>query len=85
MGKYFCLCCGYKTLEEEPPGTYYICEICDWEDDTCDGGANQVSLKQAKRNFEKYGVSDLKHIKHVRKVTMLDERYPNWKSLYYPS
>lgn len=28
-----CLSCGYKTLDEEPPGTYDICEICFWEDD----------------------------------------------------
>ncbi|MDR2992886.1 MAG: hypothetical protein LBV11_03505, partial [Bacillus cereus] len=23
--KYTCPCCGYRTLEEEPPGTYEIC------------------------------------------------------------
>jgi hypothetical protein len=28
-----CLSCGYKTLDEEPSGTYDICEICFWEDD----------------------------------------------------
>jgi hypothetical protein len=30
--KYTCPCC-YKTLGEEPPDTYEICEICFWEDD----------------------------------------------------
>jgi rubrerythrin len=25
--KYTCPCCGYKTLDEEPPGTYDICKI----------------------------------------------------------
>ncbi len=52
--KYTCPCCGYKTLEEEPPGTYEICNICFWEDDSVqfkepdyEGGANEVSLKQA--------------------------------------
>lgn len=53
MEKYFCLYCGYKTLEEEPPGTYDICPICDWEADISDGGANQVTLKEAKENFKK--------------------------------
>jgi hypothetical protein len=28
-----CPCCGYLTLDEEPPGTYEICVVCDWEDD----------------------------------------------------
>lgn len=31
--KYTCPCCGYKTLDEEPPGTYDICSIFFWEDD----------------------------------------------------
>ena len=31
--KYTCPCCGYKTLDEKPPGTYAICSICYWEDD----------------------------------------------------
>ncbi|MEH7657210.1 CPCC family cysteine-rich protein, partial [Bacillus velezensis] len=31
--KYTCPCCGYRTIEEEPPGTYEICNICYWEDD----------------------------------------------------
>lgn len=30
---YTCPCCGYKTLEECPPGTFEICPICHWEDD----------------------------------------------------
>ncbi|WP_082252910.1 CPCC family cysteine-rich protein [Bacillus sp. FJAT-27251] len=29
---YTCPCCGFKTLEEEPPDTFDICEICFWED-----------------------------------------------------
>ncbi|MBN6888739.1 hypothetical protein JRF95_19980 [Cytobacillus horneckiae] len=33
--KYTCLCCGNKTLNEEPPDTYEICETCFWEDDGC--------------------------------------------------
>ncbi|EJS66361.1 hypothetical protein CN425_23275 [Bacillus cereus] len=56
--KYTCPCCGYKTLEEEPPGTYEICSICFWEDDPVqfkdpdlEGGANEVSLRQAQKNL----------------------------------
>lgn len=56
MKKYHCPCCGYRTLEEKPPGTYQICEICFWEDDDIqfrdpdyEGGANELSL----RNYQK--------------------------------
>ena len=30
--RYQCPCCGHHTLDEQPPGTYIICEICLWED-----------------------------------------------------
>jgi hypothetical protein len=60
--KYTCPCCGYKTLDEEPTDTYQICKICFWEDDGVqyrdpdyEGGANDVSLRQAQRNFIKFG------------------------------
>ena len=31
--KFTCPCCGYKTFNEKPNGTYEICEVCFWEDD----------------------------------------------------
>ena len=30
---YHCPCCGYRTLSEQPPGTFEICPVCYWEDD----------------------------------------------------
>jgi rubredoxin len=33
MGRYACSCCGYLTLDEQPPGTFDICPVCWWEDD----------------------------------------------------
>ncbi|MBD3109897.1 hydrolase [Bacillus sp. AGMB 02131] len=61
MRKYTCSCCGYKTFEE-PPGNYEICGVCYWEDDGVqnddpdfEGGANEVSLRQAQRNYKIYG------------------------------
>ena len=86
--KFTCPCCGYKTLDEKPPGTFYICEICDWEDDNIQfddpdysGGANEVSLRQAQKNFIEFGAKDKKHLKHVRKPDKNDERDPEWKQL----
>ncbi|MGM1019065.1 MAG: CPCC family cysteine-rich protein [Bacillota bacterium] len=88
MGKYACPCCGYKTLDEEPPGTYDICEICFWEDDGVqfanpefEGGANKVSLRQGQRNYEEFGACEERCIQFVRKVSDKDIRDPNWKSL----
>lgn len=48
-----CPCCESKVIGE--PGAYEICEVCNWEDDpiqsadpTCAGGANRMSLVQAR-------------------------------------
>lgn len=87
---YTCPCSGYKTLDEEPPGTYTydICYICFWKDDGVqyrnpdyEGGANEVSLKQAQQNFIKFGACDEGSIKFVRKPNEKDIKYPNWKPL----
>ena len=64
MKRYACPCCGNLTLDEEPPGTWLICEICWWEDDPVQfadpdfrGGANRVSLNEARSYFETIGFS----------------------------
>ncbi|GGJ18678.1 hypothetical protein GCM10008022_29880 [Paenibacillus hunanensis] len=58
---YVCPCCGYRTLDEEPPGSFFICAICYWEDDYLqyydvdfEGGANHFSLRQAQSSFKKH-------------------------------
>ena len=60
--RYACPCCGFLTLRDEPPGTFAICPVCFWEDDdaqfndqTYAGGANRVSLSEARKNFSEYG------------------------------
>jgi len=70
---YPCPCCGHLTVSEPPPGTFEICPVCFWEDDSVQandpefvGGANSVSLKKAKENFARLGASDERHIKDVR-------------------
>lgn len=63
--KYQCPCCGNYTLPEKPSGTYYICKVCYWEDDNVqyydpdfEGGANENSLNQARKNYQECGASD---------------------------
>lgn len=70
--KYICPCCGYRTLQDSP-GLYDICPVCFWEDDpiqsrdeTHEGGANGISLKQARENFKKYGACEQNAIESVR-------------------
>ena len=85
--KYFCPCCGYKSLDEEPTATYQICDICFWEDDPIQfndwnyvGGANKVSLIQGQKNFEKFGAVEKRLIAHTEQQAKKKfERNINWK------
>lgn len=70
---FVCPCCEFLTLGEEPPGTFEICPVCGWEDDDVQfespdssGGANSVSLNEAKVNFKKIGAIDEKALSFVR-------------------
>lgn len=80
--KYKCKCCGYYTLTEEPvnpdiaPGTFEICPVCYWEDDSLQylhpdmrGGANDVSLNEAKKNFLEFGAIEKRYVQYTRKAT----------------
>ncbi len=71
--RHACRCCGYLTLAEEPPGTYQVCPVCNWEDDVeqCAddqfaGGANPVGLGQARANFREFGASHRDGLDRVR-------------------
>lgn len=71
--KYPCPCCGFYTLVEKPPGTYNICPVCYWEDDLLQfkepsrrGGANGVSLEEARRNFRAFGWAKERSKEYVR-------------------
>jgi len=72
MAKYKCPCCGYYTLNDKP-GTFDICPVCYWEDDNIqrikpdyEGGANRVSLNQARSNYKKIGAIEQEHLVSVR-------------------
>jgi hypothetical protein len=72
--KFRCPCCGYLTMPERTPGTFEICPVCFWQDDPLqysdpeyEGGANTISLNQARANFHLFGAVEQRFIKDVRK------------------
>ena len=80
--KYPCPCCGFVTLEEEPPGTFLVCPVCYWEDDNVQfadpsyrGGANEESLREAQQNFRAFGASSRRSVTSVR--SPLPEEWPS--------
>ncbi|GAB2677769.1 hypothetical protein GCM10027036_34350 [Flavihumibacter cheonanensis] len=84
--KYPCPCCGYKTFDHLPNGSYNICQVCYWEDDPIqledpnyEGGSNRVSLKQAQRNFINIGACEPEMRKYVRRPSHDEQRDENWK------
>jgi len=85
-----CPCCGYKTLKEESPGSFYICAVCWWEDDnlqfddpdSTDGANNGMSLREWQKDFYKVGENEKLVFKNLvkpdKKWYEFDE---NWKPL----
>ena len=65
-----CHCCGCLTICERD--SYEICNVCFWEDDPGqtpefdDGGANPLSLEEARRNYRKIGACEPNMLPHVR-------------------
>jgi len=88
MKKYQCPCCEFYTLEHdggEGP-LFEICKVCFWQYDpvmhdkhSMAGGANVISLDEAKINYQKYGAAEQRFINYVRKPK--DYEIPNggWK------
>jgi Cysteine-rich CPCC len=71
--RYPCPCCGYLTLNTADRGSYDICPVCFWEDDAVQfedpdyaGGANVLSLTQARKNFLAIHASDPRFAAYVR-------------------
>ncbi|MGT0193850.1 CPCC family cysteine-rich protein [Burkholderia pyrrocinia] len=64
-----CPCCGMPTLSES--GGYEICPICNWEDDpvqssdvSFEGGANELSLAQARAKWRLHTLDRSRDHKH---------------------
>ncbi|MGE3805417.1 MAG: CPCC family cysteine-rich protein [Gemmataceae bacterium] len=72
-GRFPCPCCGHWTLGEAPPGTFFICPVCSWEDDpvqyhdpTYEGGANGTCLNDARANYLDFGARSRVDLARVR-------------------
>ena len=68
-----CPCCGFLTLDHPANGSYDICPVCLWEDDLIQtqdpgyaGGANRVSLNEARMNFAQFGAVEERFQPNVR-------------------
>lgn len=86
--KFACPCCGYKTFDSKPDGSYNICPVCFWEDDPIqlnnpdyEGGANPMSLRQAQKNFLDFGACDRNMLQNVRQHAKDEHRDENWQPL----
>ena len=80
--KYQCPCCGYYTLDYGP-GRFDICQVCYWEDDLVQsddpnywGGANVISLNDARENYKNFGASEKCFLDSVRPPTEEEKIVP---------
>ncbi len=72
--KHKCVCCGNLTIDDPDTIGYEICPVCFLENDQMQnenhdhkGGANRISLNEARENYKKYGACDKESLPFVRK------------------
>jgi len=82
MKKIMCPCCKYYTHDHEQY-LFEICEVCFWQfDGTAHdipskiSGANKLSLKEVRENYQKYGVCK-KEFKHLVREPLIEELSEN--------
>jgi hypothetical protein len=76
LGRRFpCPCCDKPVLKRPPTGTFQTCPVCLWEDDNIQcvdldqgGGANKVSLREARSNFRQFGTSDPERLRRFEEA-----------------
>ena len=76
--KYVCKCCGCASLDSAEE--YEICPVCYWEKDelqerdpVMSGGANSVSLNEARKNYEEFGACEERFAEKVRKPSAAEK------------
>lgn len=83
--KYPCPVCGFLVFHE-PPGSYEVCEVCDWEDDALQlefatsmaGGANAETLADAQAAFLKV---EARLVRRRFGTTFPRMRDPQWRPI----
>ncbi len=77
---YPCVCCGHLTMDE-PPGSFEICPVCFWEDDSVQlrwpdwyGGANHPCLVDAQQNYQRFGACDERSMPNARPSTAAEPK-----------
>lgn len=76
--KYVCKCCGCAVLDSADE--YDICPVCCWEKDKTQerdpeyrGGANAVSLNEARKNYAEFGACEKRFAEKVRKPEVTEK------------
>lgn len=82
-----CPCCGHLTFDE-PPGSYSICAVCFWEDDSVQlrwpmmqGGANRPSLIDAQIAYQEYGAMENRFVANVRPPRLDEPIEGGWRKI----
>jgi hypothetical protein len=78
-----CNCCGFRTLLSPESGSYEVCPVCFWEDDPVQaedlsfaGGANAISLAEARENYLQCGACEPRFSDQVRHARIGELPYP---------
>ena len=76
--KYVCKCCGCAALDSADE--YDICPVCFWKKDRTQesdpeykGGANSVSLNEARKNYAEFGACEKRFAEKVRKPEVTEK------------
>ena len=79
-----CPACGYMTTWDE----YDICGVCRWERDHLQelepdygGGANQLSLREAQRNVQRFGAADPRSKANACRPSESEICDPEWRRI----
>ncbi len=78
-----CRCCGSFTLNGKAPGTYEVCPVCGWEDNPIGAywdRSNDVTLREAQRNFIEFGACEKAWLDEVRAPTEAERRRTDWQT-----